>query len=478
MKFLKKNLICLLLFLISFLSGLPGLFEPMNTDGDAYGRLDTAIVSFKYGDWFLMTGYVWLPFHTTFMIFSQLLAPNSPLVPRLENLLVSAVIPVLLYLLTYKLTNHRGASISTAIMCILYPFWRHLSTATLTEPLFLVLLLSSQLFFIKGSYGWFTFFMFLSQATRFEAWFLIPWYLMVFWTQKNLSFQKKTLISFMLILFPVLYSISSFEVKGTAVAYYDDMARMAVNINLPGVRDFPLAILSWDERIWESTPIIFVFLALIGLVAFHAKNYVTKNTSSAHQLIYVLTPIFLVFMLYVQVFLQLRDWFPFRYVFIPTILAFPLMGLGLQWLLQQYPVKRYWPYFLFLVLFFSFEFYSLSLNTERLIANLKREVFSDMHTLIRQINTSHTNKPITTVYLLNTKSLYGEAEMDVPFIQYFLLPDRPNIEIIKTADLVKKTQSLESKNYFLIAKNSARFTPPENMSTLAVSKQYTLYYQR
>jgi hypothetical protein len=472
--FLAKYKWPLVLCLLTIIIGWTSLVKPMNSEVDSYSHYLMALAFLEKGaNVAYIMGSVWLPLHAIFISLPMTLFTDGTFGARLATLLISSLIPVLLYVLTLKLTRHQLISVIVGLVCVIHPFFRHLSTVTLTEPLFLVLFLASQIFLLQERYGWFIVGIFFSQATRFEAWFLIPWYLLILWIPKKLSLKKKLLLSFMLVIFPILQSLASLRNNHTPVYYYQEMAELVKIKQADGVHNFPVAMDSWNKKIWEATPFVFILLTAVGIYAFRQIKSNTASSSTVKQLVYVISPVFLVFMLYVQVFLRLRDWLPFRYIFIPTVLALPIMGLGVQWLLKRLPIKRYWLYFIFLSLFLFFELYSLNLNSGRMFEAYNSDLFNQQRETLIKLKESELLTDSSNVYLL--VDLHAESSLlSESFVRYFLLSKQPKVIVIDPIDLTDQLATAQPGDFLLIQKNYTG-AMPKNLQLFYTTDFYTTY---
>jgi|GEM_PF-4766338 len=458
-----------LIFLVAFGLFSVGLSAPLRTERDGYYRFQGAMYALKKHDYFPVNGSVWLPLHTSFMMLPQALFPSSQLAPRVATLFVASFIPVLLYLLTLRLANQRLAAVLVAALYIAYPFSFYFSSSTLSEPVFLALLLLSQYFFLEKKYWQFGLGMLFCQAIRFEAWFLIPWYMLEIWLIKLVSLKVKILVSVLLIFFPLLYSGGGLIKERNATPYYSQMSAMVSENAVSGIGNFPLAVSSWNLKILEATPLTLLLLIAIGLWVFYQRVSETKDIHSEEILNFVTAPLFLIFMLYVQVFLKLRDWLPIRYTFIPIVLLFPVLGLGLKWLFRKLPIKTFWSYYVLIGLFMIFEFYSQALNTKILMETYLPNNFSQIHSMINEIKRVSGSKQIESIQLLNTENKY----LDRAFFYYFLLPQRvfvTNINLTELPEILKK----KTKNSLLITE-SKNINPKINLPIFLKYGEYIVY---
>ncbi len=165
--------LCCSLFILNFLFAIPLLLKPMHSEADAYGR--AIVYPITQSGIFTMDGGVWLPLYQTFISLSQFLPGNEIATPRIMTELVASFVPVLIFLLTRTLTKQNGSSFVTAVLCILFPLFQEIGAATLTEPIFLALFLGSLYFLLNDNYVQFGWLFLLSQMTRFESWFVVPW---------------------------------------------------------------------------------------------------------------------------------------------------------------------------------------------------------------------------------------------------------------------------------------------------------------
>lgn len=437
------------LVIVNFCYTLPLLLKPMDSEADAYGRAQ--VYFFADSGIFKMEGDVWLPLYQTFINLTQFLPGDEIQTPRYLATAVSSLVPILVFILTKKLTKNTSSSFLTALLYIFFPLFREISTVTLTETFFLVLLLSAFNNLLQGSFFRFVGLFILSQMTRFEAWFLIPWLSSILATKKTLSRTTKLMLLGLCVIFPLFYSAMSFLSHGTSAEYLRQMNEMALRGYIEGRNNFPVAMQNWAYRFWNVFPVGFAVLAVIGGAAFLRKSRVEKSVDYVTQFVFAIAPLFLFLMLPIQVFLPFRDWLPSRYFLIPTTLLFPLIGNGIQQLLVNWNWRRFWQWYLLGLIFLGFELYSLVLNTHGQISTYSPTQFSELYqTLDYQVKKILSTDPDTQILVYKTNSNSPDLpDPDVEFVRYFLFPHEPWVQYVHEPELSKILQSTPEKKIII-----------------------------
>lgn len=427
--------LCCSLFILNFFFAIPLLLKPMCSETDAYGR--ASVYPVTQSGLFTMYGGVWLPLYQTFVSLTQFLPGTEAMMPRIVTQLVANFVPVFIFLLTRMLTKRNGSSFMAAVLCILFPLFQEIGAATLTETFFLTLFLGSLYYLLNDNYVQFGWLFLLSQMTRFESWFVVPWLIPIIILLKKPAPITKFILIALCVAFPIFYSALSYFTHDTGFSYAVEMNEMANRVAIEGRNNFPLSLSRWTEKFWEVVPVGYVGLFLIGLFAFIQQQEKNKTATYLEQFVFALLPLFLLFMLPVQLFLPFRDWLPTRYILIPTVLLFPLIGMGIQLLITKFSWRQFWQWYLLGALFICFELYSLRLNTNDLVATYNTPQFAELYeTLNYQVKNILLKQPNTVIYVYNPLvEKIDVPNIDAELVKYFLLPYHPEVVYVPEGEL-------------------------------------------
>lgn len=472
--FASKFFVSLFLMILTFFFLLPFLLKPMVTELDAYSRYQTAVINLNKNTIFALDGSVWLPLHATFLIPAVAFFSESTLAPRLLTMLISCTIPIWLFLITRTLTRSSLLSLTTALLYLILPLFTEISTTTLTEPVFVAVFLAAQYYFLTKRWSYWVFFIVLAQMLRFEAWFITPLALVMLCIQKIPTVHKLSLIT-LLCCFPLVYSLSGYLHAEGFASYYDQMATMAKDAQLPGLHNWPTAVQDWLNLVIKTVPTTYLLLIGIGIFTL-VQNWKEKPlmTYQYEEYAFLVIPIFLFLMLPIQVFLHLRDWLPARYLLIPTTLLFPLLGLGIQTVLQKLSLKTYAMAYGLAALVLFFELTSLYYSNHQLLASYNLEDYDYLRNDLIALRQVSQVEKTTEVGIFDPKNVRNQPQWHEDVFSWFLLPVSAEVKAVAPTELNAFLSSNRKKKLLVVGRSQK--LPAEVQLKPLLTRQHFTYY--
>lgn len=317
-------ILCALTFLISY----PSLIKPMLTDDDAYARVLIAADNIRHNRLFEPNLTIWLPLHFLILQASLYIYNDIFISPRIITLIFSVFSVFLFYYYSIFIEERlelKYFSVLSTILYIFFPLRIVLSTHTLSEPIFLTLLLVAlfYLFRKKPNTILFLFFLNLAHAVRFESWFILPllWIPLIF--NKKYNFTRKIFELVGSCLFPILWVYIDFIERGILFGFLREKYHIAQLIIQPTYSNFSLSYDTWWQNLLTVYPLLYLMLGFVGIL------YALKKKVSLFLITIILVPIYLFFTLVIQVFLGTMEWYPVRYLFMSVSLFIPFTALGI-----------------------------------------------------------------------------------------------------------------------------------------------------
>ncbi len=322
--FINKYLHVFVLLIIVLIWIKPLIFDlnfPMKSiDADGYSRLKLAVLN--------IDSSVWLPGFTKIMYnAANIYGKNYMIFPRIIIIISTIFISLFVYLIVYRETFSKYISFLSVLAFLYHPLVIDMSSITFTEQIWTLFLIISIYFFLysKKKYIIFAYiFWILGTATRYESWMLIPIIIpYVFLTGKIniISFIKKTLL---LSIFPIYWIVNNYIKHGSPFNFIHEKQIIADSGGtIPEFGNLLLTITSWNHIIQQYIFSNFLFVLLFLIISiFFIKNI--KNT------IFIITPLYVIFTLILQVFLGNMEYLAIRYLYIiiPTIIIFLFINIS------------------------------------------------------------------------------------------------------------------------------------------------------
>lgn len=319
-----------IIIIIAFIISLNQISQPMIAEGDAYSRaliskrqaIEHGFINFQeYG--------TWLPFHFSILTIPQLMGFDAFYGQRLVTVIISLLSAISLYFYTKECLNDKKTAVIATIIYIIFPLRLLLSTQTLSESVFLFFLITSIYFLIKKgnqnkNLSLSLLFLFISQATRYEAWIIIP--LLWFYVLIENKFNTKTKLIFLLtsIIFPIYWIInSSIRSNSNIFSFFDEKYKMAQKDLVVEYYNLNLSYKAWEKQLIKVFPIPYLLIAFTEYRDFYIKI-------NPKKIIFYFTPIYLFIMLVAQVYFGTMEWFPIRYLLIPTAFIIPVLAKSIK----------------------------------------------------------------------------------------------------------------------------------------------------
>ena len=344
------------------------LSQPMLAETDAFSRASSALdkhISHNHTIISFFTNAIWLPGFFSIMNLAQDFFGQSILTLRATVLVIQSLAVLPLWKISIWLNKRLKAGDWYPWLVLglftINPLRAILATATLTEPIFLTILLFSIAAWLPSktqspvqrwlasliTLAW----LFLAQSIRFEAWYLIPFWWWLILSEPLLKKPQKWFLILLTILYPVIAMANQYFLQSHNFEFSNTQYLQAnVNVPLPGeyYRIFPSI---W--RVIQPTLTAFSFSGVIlGLLgSFLAWKLVWKN-KPAHQppydwasfLTLWLLPSSFVLMLIFQVFAGLITGIYLRYFLMTVILGLPWISFGII-KLGRWLKLNWWPGF-------------------------------------------------------------------------------------------------------------------------------------
>lgn len=454
--FNDRVFVIVLLLVCQFLINFSLLLQPMLTEADAYSRFQVASYRVMPHEHTSTNGSVWLPLHEFLLAPIVFLFPHSQLAPRLFTFIFASSIPLLIFALTKTLTKNNFASFFTALCYILFPLFGEISVTTLTEPFFLGFFLASLYFFVNRKHTAWVILLLLCQMIRFEAWFVTPFFILAVGLDKLLTLPKKLSLVWLLICFPLYYSVFSYIEWHNPFLYYTEIVNETKPVLLNGVNNWPAAISDWSQLFKQ----VFPFTLLIGILVGAWQLVQELNQKSQHWLhhtvvlTYLALPLFLLLMLPIQEFFHLRDWLPVRYLLVPLTCSFPLLGLGFKYLITAFSPKKFFLLYLVIGGLLALELFSLRLNANMLLRVFAPDDFAYLQNEVIRLREKLKNIKNPEVIVYNPHHNIDFPTLDSAFLAYFLLPVQAFTINLKPTELFSELHSSSYREKIVVAPKS------------------------
>lgn len=374
-KIFKKYFIILSLsfiLIVGLLISLKQISQPMIAEADAYSRVNVAISQKKINLFFNKYGGTWLPFHFSLMVVFLSKFDYPLLIPRIITLILSLGSIVSIYFYTKRFQKNKTTALIASLLFLLFPLRIYLGTQTLSEPIFIFFLIISFIFISgeKLSYKEILLsllFLNIAHGIRYESWMILPlvWFFII---NKPINLNKKITYIFYSILFPIYWLYLNSINTGSFLTFFNQKYEVAQKYQIIQYFNFNLSFVAWEEKLIKIFPIPFLALSLFDLRNLF-KKFITKN------IFYYFLPFFFFLALVVQVFFGTMEWFPTRYLLIPTTFLIPLLASSIHeiisfthsfFLKQTFIKKMYSLFFIFIFIFIFQNKYFSSLNHTRL----------------------------------------------------------------------------------------------------------------
>ena len=273
---------------------------------------------------------VWLPFYKIIFGSIYFFLPNISSI-FLLNIFFSSLGIFGIYLFSKSIFKDINISLLSITAYLYFPLRTLLSVLPLTETFFTSLLIFSLYFLSKITskyyYIFFSLTYFLMTGLRFEAWYLIPFFLIIILMLK-ISKKKKLVMMISMILFPLLYLLINLITKDNALFFLGRKMLYADLGSIDNYYSIPYAFKGWFSQLRMVYPLSFLLLYFHGIYLVYQEKKVLSSLIS-------LIPIYLFFMLVVQVYLGTMEWFPARYLLPVLVLTFPYLSLSLITLFKK-----------------------------------------------------------------------------------------------------------------------------------------------
>lgn len=329
----NKNIVfpIAIIFTAIFLS-LPVLAQPMITEGDAYDRVFDAYRLYKSNKIYESFGGTWLPVHKSILAISLYFHDNYHLTPRIATVVINGIAAYVLYKLTLIIfendKNKKLISNLTLILYLIFPQRIFISTQTLTEPIAAFFILSTIYFLVKNQLFKSTIFLYIAQGIRYEAWFLVPFFILYLILNDK---KNKILVISSYFIFPIYWFLENLKKSGSGLEFFSEKYSVAQNAGfVKEYWNFPLSLMSWANNAYYLLGLTGSLLMIYGIFCF------VKNKEKNKTGIFVLsTGLYLFSILVFQVFVGTMEWFPHRYLFLPLTILFPFFGYGLALFIKK-----------------------------------------------------------------------------------------------------------------------------------------------
>jgi len=293
---------------------------------DAYSHVNNAVRLYKSGKVVNSYSTVWLPFVDSALTLPLYLHFNPHIIPRITILLFSLGSIIIIYHYTRALTNKNDAALTAAIIFSLLPIRIFTSTITLSEPIFTFFLLLSLFYFIKPKPQYIPGLISLNIAhgMRYESWFLLPLFWLIFLFSKKLNSLFKILSIILSCLIPIGWLIHLYVKHGNALLFFQIKYNLAQSKPNPAFNNWLLSFQEWFDQLISVLPPILIGFFLISLYQYiKSRHSLSKKTLS-------LLPLYLFLILIIQVYLGTMEWFPQRYLYTTITLSIPILSYGLM----------------------------------------------------------------------------------------------------------------------------------------------------
>ena len=259
------------LFLVAFAVRLLALLFTYEISGDGPGRAwdaygwSVAPEFFRYGGW--PPGYTYIA--GVFMW----LVPDPLVSVRILNVLMGSLTVPVFYLLIRRVFGRWAALFSGSILAIV-PLHVGLSATSLTEPLFLFLLVAGTLMFVKGTMEgrvgqvgrkWLaggTIVLVLAEMTRYEAWTLAPAFALYYFLATR-RIRASIVVASALAVFPLVWSASNYFHAGNALKGFTEAVRGTESGAAPVT--FPRAVYGLAWHVVVQVGFLIPALSLTGI---------------------------------------------------------------------------------------------------------------------------------------------------------------------------------------------------------------------
>lgn len=327
---IKKTLNTILLTILIvtlFVLGLNDIKMPMIAEGDAYSRALIAKEMFDQHQLFQFDNTsVWLPLHFSLINFPALFGIEIFFGQRFITMVIGIASVLSMYFYTRELTGKKTVALLSSAFFAFFPLRFFLSTQTLSEGIFVAFFLIALYFLLQKQKTLTTDLLFIisfsaASLIRFESWFFVP--MIIGYVVLSPEFTKKrklTYLSFPIIA-PILWIISSSKSEAEMFSFFFEKYSMAQSNPNPNFYNWQL---SW--RGWESQ-LQLIFPSILVLACAPQFTDLFKDLNPKKVFLY-LTPVYLFATLVLQVFLGTMEWFPARYLLIPTTFLFPILALS------------------------------------------------------------------------------------------------------------------------------------------------------
>ncbi len=332
-KIIRNNLSSIFLFLIILLAISNSIKEfslPMIAESDAYSRVNVAMSQLKQNIVFNEWGGVWLPFHFSLIIIFQNIIKDPQLSPRILTYVFSlgSILAIYFYTKSFK-KNKYLALLSSLLFCLL-PIRIYLSTQTLSEPIFVFFILVAIIFINQRNASYKNIFLSLlflniAHGIRYESWMMLPviWLLVIL---KPIKLRKKIIYLIFSLLMPIYWTYVDQMYNHQFLNFFEQKYQVAQNYQQVQYYNWNLSLKIWLVRLKNIYPNIFLITSLLSIKNFFTKSRQFLKHSTFKRLFFYFSPIYLFFLLVIQVYFGTMEWFPSRYLLISITFLIPLLA--------------------------------------------------------------------------------------------------------------------------------------------------------
>lgn len=341
LKSVRKNFVWLVLVILTLFwlaAGLNEISLPMIAEGDAYARANIGKKMMEQGYFLLLNGRtVWLPLHFTLINLPAWLGMDLFFGQRLMTLILSLVSVWLLYFYTLEHTRNQRVAFLASILFGFFPLRQILSTQTLTESVFICFFVGALYLLVKEKLKNIDLVLIviltaIASLIRFEAWFFLPIIIGYILVRQDLSLKAKVATSLGLLTAPLAWITNNALASGQFLAFFAEKYNTANNQPNVNFYHWNLAQAGWEKQLSKTFPLTF----LLVVAPAYSKLFTQFNPKKA---LFYLTPIYLFLVLVAQVYLGTMEWFPLRYLLIPTTFVIPIFSLSVYRLVRF--IKKY-----------------------------------------------------------------------------------------------------------------------------------------